>query len=350
MEEMPDFVYGVVRALDVKNRNIHELLLEMSDLSFQGRALGEAYRVLIDMFSDSRNTVFLGLAGSMSTAGMWKIIKWLVEERYVDVVVSTGAIISEDIFEAMGFKYYKVHPCIDDALLLKHKYDRFYDTVASEVEYRKMESLIKEFVETLAHRDKVYSTAEFLYEFGKYLNDKGVDSIVAAAYRAKVPVFSPALVDSGYGMGLLLAYRRGHRVVLDMVKDFYQLVEIGRLAEKLSAIYVGGGVPKDYVNLITVAQTLIAEAEAKISDYYKSLEYVVQFTTDMAQWGGLSGATLEEAVSWGKVAPTAKKKMVNVDATIALPLIAHGLKAGGVKRVKPQDVISVIEGQRRLIE
>jgi len=350
LEEIPDFVYGVVRALDVKNRNIHELLLEMSDLSFQGRALGEAYRVLIDMFSDSGNTVFLGLAGSMSTAGMWKIIKWLVEERYVDVVVSTGAIISEDIFEAMGFKYYKVHPCVDDTLLLKHKYDRFYDTVASELEYRRMESLIEEFAESLPHHHRVYSTAEFLYEFGKYLDERGIDCIVSAAYRAKVPVFSPALVDSGYGIALLLAYRRGDRVVLDMVKDFYQLVEIGRVAEKLSAIYVGGGVPKDYVNLVTVAQTLIADVEAKISDYYKSLEYVVQFTTDMAQWGGLSGATLEEAISWGKVAPTAKKKMVNVDATIALPLIAHGLKVGGVKRAKPQDVISVIEVHRRLID
>ena len=214
MEGIPNFAYGAVRALDVKERSIHELLIEMSDVSFQGRALGEAYRVLIDMFSDSANTIFLGLAGSMSTAGMWKLIKWLVEERYVDVVVSTGAIISEDIFEAMGFKYYKVHPCIDDTLLLKHKYDRFYDTVASELEYRKMESLIGEFAETLPD-NKVYSTAEFLYEFGKYLNEKGIDSIVAAAYRAKVPVFSPALVDSGYGMALLLAYRRGDKIVLD---------------------------------------------------------------------------------------------------------------------------------------
>jgi deoxyhypusine synthase len=338
---MPSFAYGVVRALDVRDRSIHELLLEMSNISFQGRALGEAYRILIDMFNDPENTIFLGLAGSMSTAGMWKIIKWLIEERFVDVVVSTGAIISEDIYEAMGFKYYKVHPCIDDALLLKYKYDRFYDTIASELDYRKMESLIREFAETLPD-NKVYSTAEFLYEFGKYLNERGIDSIIAAAYRAKVPVFSPALVDSGYGMALLLTYRRGKKIILDMVKDFYQLVEIGRIAKKLSAIYIGGGVPKDYVNLVTVAQTLIAEYEEGKQDYYKSFEYIVQFTTDMPQWGGLSGATLEEAISWGKVAPQAKKKMVHVDATIALPLITHGLKTGRVKRIKPQDTLTVI--------
>ncbi|MEM4903691.1 MAG: deoxyhypusine synthase [Desulfurococcaceae archaeon] len=338
---MPHFAYGVVRALEVKDRSVHELLLEMCICSFQGRALGEAYKVLIEMFKYPDSTICLGVAGSNSTAGMWKIIRWLIEERYVDVVVSTGAIISEDVYEAMGFKYYKVHPCIDDEMLLKLKYDRFYDTVASEVDYRRMELLIKDFVETLP--DGVYSTAEFLHEFGKYLTEKGVDSIVAAAYRAEVPVFSPALVDSAYGMALLLAYRKGKRVVLDMVKDFHQLVEIGRRSKKLSAIYVGGGVPKDYVNLVTVAQTLIAEYEDRVQDYYKGFEYIVQFTTDMPQWGGLSGATLEEAVSWGKVSPLAKKKMVHVDATIALALIAHGLKAGNVKRVKAQNVMQVIK-------
>lgn len=339
--ERIEFTYGEVKALDIKERNIHELLLAMEDLSFQGRALGEAYRALINMFQDPETTVFLGLAGSMSTAGIWRIVKWLVEERYVDVVVSTGANISEDIYEAMGFKYLKVNPCIDDELLLKHKYDRFYDTVACEDDYRRMEGLIREFVESLPD-GRAYSSAEFLHEFGKYLNERGIDSIVAAAYRARVPVFSPALVDSGYGMGLLLAYRGGKKVVIDMVKDFHQLVEIGRMSKKLSAIYVGGGVPKDYINLVTVAQTLIAEYEEGKHDYYKGLEYVVQFTTDLPQWGGLSGATLEEAVSWGKVSPKARKKTVHVDATIALPLIAHGLLIGRVRRAKPFNAIQII--------
>ncbi|MCY0868932.1 MAG: deoxyhypusine synthase [Desulfurococcus sp.] len=333
----PGFLMGYVKALDVKRRGIHELLLEMGDTAFQGRSLGEAYRILIDMFSDEDNTIFLGLAGSMSTAGMWRIIKWLIEERYVDVVVSTGAIISEDIYEAMGFKYYKTHPCVSDEELLKLKYDRFYDTLASEEDYRRMEKLIEEFIEVLPE-GSVYSTAEFLHEFGRFLNEKGVDSIVAAAYRAGVPVFSPALVDSGYGIAAVLAYRKGHKVILDMVRDFHQLIEIGRRARKLSAIYIGGGVPKDYVNLVAVAQTLIKEYEESVHDYYKSLEYVVQFTTDLPQWGGLSGATLEEAVSWGKVSPRARKKQVHVDATIALPIIAHGLVEGGVKRKRPADL------------
>ncbi|MEZ0394100.1 MAG: deoxyhypusine synthase [Desulfurococcaceae archaeon] len=325
-----EVAYGEVVALEVRRRSISELLKEMANMSFQGRALGEAYLALRDMISDPDVTIFLGLAGSMSTAGVWRIVKWLVENRYVDVVVSTGANISEDIYEALGFKYYKVSPCVDDAKLLQLKLDRFYDTVASELDYRKMENFIGEFVEALP--EGTYSSAEFLHLFGKFAAERGVDAIVSAAYRAGVPVFSPALVDSAYGMAALMAYRKGKKVAIDMVRDFAQLVEVGRRARKMAAIYVGGGVPKDYVNLVAVAQTLIAEYEEGVHDFYKPLEYVVQFTTDSPQWGGLSGATLEEAVSWGKVSPRARKRMVHVDATIALPLVVHAIHEEGLRR------------------
>ncbi len=331
-----------LKTIDVSKRRINELLRAMADTAYQGRALGEAYEVIVDMLKDEETTIFLGLAGSMSTAGMWKIVKWLIERRFIDVLVSTGANISEDILEAMGFSYYKGTPCVDDAELLKYKIDRFYDVYASELDYRRMEGLIKEFIKTLSV-NSVHSSMEFLHLFGKYLNEKGIDCIVSAAYRAGVPVFSPALTDSGYGVAAVLAHREGHPVVIDMVNDFNQIVEIGRRSSKLSAIYIGGGVPKDYINLVTVVQTLLAGAEG-IFEYYKGLEYVVQFTTDQPVWGGLSGATLEEAVSWGKVSPKARKKVVYVDATIALPMIAHALAEEGIKRGRVPDLSWVFKG------
>lgn len=333
METPNPYLVEKLKSIEVGDRSIKELLMAMADTAYQGRALGEALNIIVDMLMDPDVTVFLGFAGSMSTAGMWKIIKWLIEEKYVDVLVSTGANISEDIYEAMGFAYYKGSPSVDDGELLRYKINRFYDVFASELNYRKMENLIKEFIYTLPN-NSVYSSAEFLYLFGKYLNSKGIDSIVSAAYREGVPIFSPALTDSAYGIAAVLALReRGHRVVIDMVKDFDQIVEIGRRSKKLAAIYIGGGVPKDYVNLVTVAQTLLAELEG-VKDFYKPLEYAVQITTDQPQWGGLSGATLEEAVSWGKVSPKAKKRTVYVDATIALPLLAHALYEARIKRPK----------------
>lgn len=325
-----------LRTFELKSRNFKGFLKDLADTAYQGRALGEVYEVITNMLRDPDVVIFLGLAGSMSTAGMWKIAKWFIERRYVDVVVSTGANISEDIYEAMGFSYYKGSPYVDDYELYKHKIDRFYDVFADELAYRRMENLIKEFIYTLP-KGAQYSSAEFLHLFGRYLNDKGIDCIVSAAYRVGVPVFSPALVDSGYGIAAILAIKeKGHRIVLDMVKDFEQIVEIGRRAKKLAAIYIGGGVPKDYVNLVTVAQTLIDVLEHG-EEGYKPLEYAVQITTDAPHWGGLSGATLEEAISWGKVSYRAKKKTVYVDATIALPLIAQALHEEGIERLEKPD-------------
>ncbi|MEM4506752.1 MAG: deoxyhypusine synthase family protein, partial [Ignisphaera sp.] len=138
-----------------------------------------------------------------------------------------------------------------------------------------------------------------------------------------------------------------HDIVLDMVKDFNQIVEIGRKARKMSAIYIGGGVPKDYINLVTVAQTLI-ELSEKNEERYKPLEYVVQITTDAPQWGGLSGATLEEAVSWGKVSYRARKRVVYVDATIALPLIAQALYEENIERRSIHDLGWVFQQVREI--
>lgn len=335
-----------LRTIEPTKKSVAELLEAMADTAYQGRALGEAYRIIKEMVAEPDNTIFLGLAGSMSTAGMWKLVKWLVEERLVDVLVSTGANISEDIYEAMGNPYYKGSPYVDDAELLRLKIDRFYDVYADELRYRDMENLIRGFIESLGDGG-VYSTAEFLHLFGKYLNDLGIDCIVSAAYRSGVPVFSPALVDSGYGVAAVLAKRGGHGIVLDMVRDFDQLVEIGRRSRKLSAIYVGGGVPKDYVNLVTVMQTLIAEEEGE-KNHYKGFEYVVQFTADAPQWGGLSGATLEEAISWGKVMPHARKRTVYVDATIALPLIVHALIDEGIRRVERPNLSWVLTTGREV--
>jgi len=328
-----------LESIDVKARKVSELLRSMARTAYQGRKLGEVYEIMLKMFEDPKVTIFMGLAGSMASAGMWKIIRWLIDEGFIDVLVSTGANISEDIIEAMGFSYFRGSPYVDDYELLKHKIDRFYDVYVSELDYRVMEGMIADFIKTLP--SGIYSTAEFLYLFGKFLNEKGINAIVTAAYRAGVPVFSPALVDSAYGIASIMALRDGKRLVIDMVKDFNQLVKIGESSEETAVIYVGGGVPKDTINLVTVAQTIIAEKRG-IHDFYKPHKLAVQITTDLPQWGGLSGATLEEAVSWGKTSPTGMKATVHVDATIALPLIAHAIAEEVVARRPKKRLINIV--------
>jgi deoxyhypusine synthase len=327
-----------VKTIEVGEKKISELLEEMAQTGFQGKKLGEVYRIWQDMLKEKNFTIFMGLTGSMSTTGQWKIIRWMIEKRYIDVLVSTGANISEDLLEAMGYHYYQGTHLADDSLLLKMKIDRFYDVYADEYQYRKLERLIMDFAKNLDSK-VVYSSREFLYLFGEYLQKKGIRSIVAEAYIKKVPVYSLALVDSGYGVALSLLKRRGKMIRIDQTKDMEELAQIADRAKKTGVIYIGGGVPKDTIQLATIIKSLSKGGKEETPH-----EYAIQITTDSPQWGGLSGCTLEEAVSWGKIAMDAKKATLYCDATIALPIIAHALNERIKSRESIPDLSWVFQG------
>ncbi len=322
-----------VATIEVGRKSVSVLLDEMSQTGFQGKKLGEVAKIWSDMAKQKNLTVFLGLTGSLSTTGQWKIIRWLVEKRYVDVVVSTGANISEDILEALGYHYYQGTWLADDEQLLKLKVDRFYDVYADEMEYRKLENTIYRFASTLEN-EGVYSTREFLYRFGEFLSKTGIDSIVAAAYKAKVPIYSPGLFDSGYGVALsLLKRQKGKTIRLDQTKDMEELAQIAERTKRTGVVYLGGGVPKDTIQLSTIIKSLAKGGEEETPH-----EYAIQITADSPQWGGLSGCTLEEAISWGKISSNAKKATLYADITLALPIVAHALNEKVEKRSSPPDL------------
>lgn len=312
-----------LKTIEVKKKSLAQLLEAMGKTGFQGKSLADTLKVLKKMIDEKENTIFLGYAGSLSTTGQWKIIKWLIENRYIDVLVSTGANISEDILEGLGYSYSQGTHLVNDVDLLKNQIYRFYDVYADEPQYRKMERFIYGFMSTLNSK-KVYSSAEFLNLFGKYQNERGIDSITAAAYRAKVPVFSPGLADSAYGIAAFLLHKEKKRkVIVDQFKDFVQLGEIGCRSKNTSVIYIGGGVPKDTIQLISIL-TYLGRSGKKIYPH----KYAIQITTDSPQWGGLSGCTFEEAISWGKIDQKGDKVVCYCDATIALPILSHGLIEG----------------------
>lgn len=270
----------------------------------------------------------------MSTAGQWTLINWLIENRFIDVLVSTGANVSEDIVDAMGLGYWQGSHMANDQALLKADINRYYDVYGKETDYRKMEELITDFILTLK-TDFQYSSAEFFYLLGKFLSKKGVKSIAAVAAENGVPVFSPALVDSAYGEAFLMAKNQAHQVTLDSVKEFDQFIGIGEKTKNVGVIYIGGGVPKDLTQLVAISvspKTMDKGVPGRkghlrkgLQEYYYPHKYAIQITTDSPQWGGLSGCTLEEAISWGKIENTGKRAVCYCDATIALPLITHAL-------------------------
>ncbi len=334
-----------VEAIRVGKKSVSNLLSEMGKTAYQGRKLGEAVEVWEAMLKEKELTIVMGFAGSMSTAGQWKIINWLIENRYIDVLVSTGANVSEDIVEAMGFNYWQGTHNVNDQELLEADVNRYYDVYGKETDYREMELLMTEGLMTLK-KNYPYTSAEMLYVFGKYLSKKGVKSIAATAAENKVPIFSPAIVDSAYGEAFLMAKNQGHPIALDSVKEFDQFIGIGERAKNVGVVYIGGGVPKDLTQLIAISVSPKTKDEGVpgrdghlrkgIKEYYYPHKYAIQITTDSPQWGGLSGCTLEEAISWGKIDESGKRAVVYCDATIALPLITHALcERVKVKRKAP---------------
>src|SRR4030043_2409821 len=202
-----------------KQKSISQLLSEMGKTAYQGRKLGEAVDVWENMIKEKDTVIAMGYAGSMSTAGQWTIINWLMENRFIDVLVSTGANVSEDIVDAMGCGYWQGSHIVDDEALLKADVNRYYDVFGKETDYRKMEELVTDFVMTLK-TDYPYSSAEFFYLLGRYLSKKKIPAIAAVAYENGVPIFSPAMVDSASGETFLMAKNQGNNEILDSVKEF----------------------------------------------------------------------------------------------------------------------------------
>ncbi len=331
MQERKRYLSKAVKSIEVGGKTVSKLLEDMAETGFQGKRLGEAARIWVEMLQQRGLTIFMGYSGSMSTTGQWKLVKWLIKNRFIDVLVSTGANISEDILDAMGYGYYQGSWLADDKKLLALKIDRFYDVYSDEHEYRRMENLIQSFGSTL-DASSPYSTREFLHEFGKFQSKKGIMSITAAAYEHKVPVYSPGLIDSGYGVALSLLKREGKHIRLDQTQDMEELGQIADRSRRTGVVYIGGGVPKDTIQLSSVLKSL---SNGGVED--TPHEYAIQITTDSPQWGGLSGCTLEEAISWGKIATNSKKRStVYCDATIALPLVTQAIhEKVKVRRYKP---------------
>jgi len=309
-----------VKSITVKKKNISQLLTEMAETGFQGRKLGEVVEIWEKMLGEKDLTIFLGYAGSLSTTGQWKIIKWLIENRFIDVLVSTGANISEDIQDALGYGYWKGSLNVDDGDLLKKNIFRYYDVFTDAIKYRKMTNLIRKFITTL-NKNHIYSSREFCFLFGKFLTERKIDSILAKAYQKNLPVFSPAIMDSEYGIAAVLAKRKDKKeIIVDQVKDFDELTKIGEQSKKTGVIYIGGGVPKDYIQLLTAIVSLL---KGKKLEHPHS--FAIQITTDNPVFGGLSGCTFDEAISWGKINWKGNFVQCYCDATIALPIICHAL-------------------------
>ena len=294
-----------------------DVLARMERISFQGRNLATAHRVWQKMLQDDV-TIFLGMAGALSAGGLRLIVAHLIQHRYVDCLVSTGANLYHDLHETRGQHHYVGSPQADDAALAHDHIDRVYDTYASEEEFISNDNWIADFAVTLETRS--YTTREFLHLLGGHLwRTTGRDGILTAAYRANVPIFCPAIADSSIGMGLSQArQKKAGAGYIDTIGDIVESANLVIRRPRTASVVLGGGTPKNFINQATV------QAEF-YSDEVGGHRYALQIVTDVPHYGGASGSSLEEAQSWGKLATDSARVSVQADATIALPLLASAL-------------------------
>lgn len=339
MASKQDYLKETIEHIDMKKHNVIPMVDDMKDMAFTARDLSTAASYYDMMLSDERCSVVLCLAGSLISAGLKMVIVDMVRNNMVDAIVSTGAnIVDQDFFEGLGYKHYKGSQFADDNELRELMIDRIYDTYIDEEDLRECDMTIANICDTLEKRP--YSSREFIWEMGKYLSEHGKnkDSIVLACYENNVPIFCPAFSDCSAGFGLVHHQFNNpdSHVSIDSAKDFLELTKIKLEAFETGLYMIGGGVPKNFAQDIVVA----AEILNKDVPMHK---YAIQITVADDRDGALSGSTLKEASSWGKVDMT-YEQMVYSEATLAMPLISgYAYHKGNWKNRKKREFNKIFQ-------
>ncbi len=309
---------------------VADLVEQMSGMSLQARNIGLCAEVLKRMLKDpDRPTIFLGLAGPLIAAGLRRVIRDLIVNNVVDVVVSTGGILYQDAYQARGFRHYQGTPEADDVALRELRVNRIYDTYVDEDKFWETDLWCGRLADRL--KPGPHSSRDYLDALGGALEDE--ESILHQSHRLGVPVFAPALNDSSIGIGLTEHHHRAVKagrtpLMIDSIRDNYELTQIVAKSKKTAGIYVAGGVPKNYIN-DSIVMSYIFGRETGHS-------YAIQMTTAVTQDGGLSGSTLSEARSWGKVKSDADFEMAWVEPSVSLPLLAGYVLGRNLAKGRPR--------------
>ena len=305
---------------------VDELVSGMRGCAFGAGRLAKAVDIYEEMLNED-TTKFITIAGALVPAGMRDVIAEMVRARYVDVIITTGANLVHDIIEALGAHHYKIMEVesnikIDDLELREQSMARIYDVVVHDAAFAQLEDFLRAVFERM-NPDRSYSIREVIELIGANLSD--TNSILKSAVDADVPVFCPAIADSMIGLHAWIYKQMKRGLHVDAFDDMRELTDIFCDAEHTGAIILGGGVPKNFL----LQTALVAPARA---DGREGFDFAIQITTDTPENGSLSGATLEEAKSWGKIGRDAKAVTVYCDVTIALPVLFAAVQARSMNR------------------
>ncbi len=320
-------------------------LIDSAFLSYNGGRLREGCQLYAQRMLAPDCTVGLALSGALTPAGLgMSCLVPLVEAGFIDWIISTGANLYHDTHYALGMDLYQAGPSLPDLQLRENQVIRINDIV---FDYENLLGTDK-FYRTLLRADAfqhTFSTAEFHNLVGKYLNEREEQTglkgkcLLAAAYRAGVPIYTSSPGDSSIGMNIAALQLEGSKLNIDPFRDVNQTAAIVWEAKAnggTSGVFIlGGGSPKNFMlQTEPQIQEVLGLAES-------GHDYFLQFTDARPDTGGLSGATPSEAMTWGKVDPDKLPGTVTcyVDSTLSLPLIT----AYAMTRVQPRPLKRYID-------
>lgn len=321
------------------------LLRAMSKTAFAGRQLGTALDVFLEMARDPDCKVVMTLSGAMTVAKMGTVICEMIDRGLVDAVVSTGALMAHGLTESIGLTHYQYDPTKNDKTLFDQGYNRVYDTLEMESNLNDVEKLVRTVLNESAPPDGCWSSARLCRELGKKLDEVGEGrGILRSAYQQSVPVFIPAFTDSEVGLDVSTwAMRQAlegqdianltHDEALQAVpvfNPFLDLQEYARLAgqaKRLGIFTIGGGVPRNWAQQVA---PYIDITNDRVGTTFTPprFQYGIRICPEPVHWGGLSGCTYSEGVSWGKFVPPSeggRYAEVHCDATAVWPLLMRAV-------------------------
>lgn len=297
-----------VKHLEItSNMTIADFMKQLDESGVLGAGrISHATNILADSIMDEDTKIFLSLAGPMIPGGLRKVVRDLIDNGYVDLIISSGANLTHDLVESFGGKHYK-STGEDDEVLQDNGMGRIADIYTKSEDFEIFEEEIHKIFSKINENYSIISIQKFLYEIGLLVEDE--NSFIATAAKKNVPIFAPGLIDCMIGLQLWI-YCQDHDFTISAVDDMAYLSDFVYGCKKVTACMLGGGLPKHY----TLASNILTGG----------IDAGIQITLDRSEGGSLSGAPLEEAKSWAKAKKGSNLVTVVGDAIILFPLIVAG--------------------------
>jgi deoxyhypusine synthase len=332
-----------LESLDLdKVGSFSDLLRGMAKTAFSGRSLGEAFEVVTEMVKDPDCKVVMTLSGAMTIAKMGKVISKMIDTGMVQAIVSTGALMAHGLSEAVGLVHYRHDPRMSDEELFEKGYNRVYDTLEMEANLNYVEEFSRKALDELGGEAEL-SSEIVCRALGRVLAEqKDGSGVLRSAYLKKVPVYVPAFTDSELGLDLSTwVMKRAQKKspkgdpmalfgALPRYNPYLDLNSYARFAlgaKKLGIFTIGGGVPRNWAQEVG-PYVDIMNHRLGIELRPPRFHYAVRICPEPTHWGGLSGCTYSEGVSWGKFVPESEGGRfaeVYADATTVWPLLIKGV-------------------------